>query len=317
MRTKLDISQPGRLYASLNRFISATVLLSAEEECALALNESAEARDRLILSYLPLVKSIAFNFKDYGIDLKDLFDQGVIGLIKAVDRYEPTRGRLSTHVEHDIQAEKARTQKFMRQLETDSGKSSSTQTVQPTEPTDAVQNEVTGGKQYTAKGTDTRQENTDTTPSAATLENPSPEITPEEIGEILAEEEESNEYPEVPPDFPFSVVWTAPEEQRAQIPPALFEELELMSLVMIKLWNEGDHDFAGAFMANGRVYPTYPDVAYVKWEETEEPGGRRISEVSTVDSSISEQLLDGVIPPGIEIVDQDASGIDPHAFLLQ
>ena len=62
-------------------------------------------------------------------------------------------------------------------------------------------NEVTGGKQYTAKGTDTRQENTDTIPSAATLENPSPEITPEEIGEILAEEEESNEYPQVPPIF--------------------------------------------------------------------------------------------------------------------
>ena len=62
MRTNLDISQPGRLYASLNRFISATALLSAEEECALALNESAEARDRLILSYLPLVKSIAFGF---------------------------------------------------------------------------------------------------------------------------------------------------------------------------------------------------------------------------------------------------------------
>lgn len=96
MRTKLDISQPSRLYASLNRFISATVLLSAEEECTLALNKSAEARDRLILSYLPLVKSIASGFNGYGVDVKDLFDQGVIGLITAVDRYKPMRGRLST-----------------------------------------------------------------------------------------------------------------------------------------------------------------------------------------------------------------------------
>ena len=119
------------------------------------------------------------------------------------------------HVEHDIQAEKARTQKFMRQLETDSGKSSSTQTVQPTEPMNAVQNEVPGGKQYTTKSSDTKQENTDATPSAATLENPSPEITPEEIGETVAEEAERNEYPEVPPDFPFSVVWKASKEQRA------------------------------------------------------------------------------------------------------
>ena len=36
MGTKRAISQPYRLYASLNRFISATVLLSAEEECSLA-----------------------------------------------------------------------------------------------------------------------------------------------------------------------------------------------------------------------------------------------------------------------------------------
>ena len=55
----------------------------------------------------------------------------------------------------------------------------------------------------------------------------------------------------------------------------------------------------------------------MKWEEAEEPGEWRITEVSTVDSSIADQLLNGVIPPGIEIVDQDASGIDPYAFLSQ
>ena len=124
-------------------------------------------------------------------------------------------------------------------------------------------------------------------------------------------------YPEVPPNFPFSVVWEATEEQRARIPSELFEELELLGLVMIRKWNEGDHDFVGAFMANGKVYPTYPDVAYVKWGNAEEPGEWRISEVSTVDSSISEQLLNGVIPPGIEIVDQDSSGIEPYEFLSQ
>ena len=137
---------------------------------------------------------------------------------------------------------------------------------------------------------------------------------------IFAEDPEATEdngYPEVPARFPFSLVWEAPEEQLAQMPSVLFEELELMGLVMIKLWNEGDQGFSGAFMSDGKVYPTYSDVAYVKWEETEESGERRISEVSTVHSSISEQLLNGVIPPGIEIVDQDSSGIDPHAFLSQ
>ena len=52
MRTKRDISQPCRLYASLNHFISATVRLSAEEERALVCDESAEASDQLILSHL-------------------------------------------------------------------------------------------------------------------------------------------------------------------------------------------------------------------------------------------------------------------------
>lgn len=119
---------------------------------------------------------------------------------------------------------------------------------------------------------------------------------------------------EFPSHFHF-LIWEVPEEQRAEIPPELFEELKVLSLVMIQLWNEGDQDFTGAFMANGQVYPTYPDVAYVKWEEAEEPGEWRITEVSTVDSSIADQLLNGVIPPGIEIVDQDASGIDLYKYL--
>ena len=74
MRTQRDASQPCLLYSALNRFISKTVLLSVEEERTLALNKSAEARDRLILSHLPLVKSIAFNFNGCGIDVKDLFN---------------------------------------------------------------------------------------------------------------------------------------------------------------------------------------------------------------------------------------------------
>ena len=106
MRKKTrDISQPDKLYASLNRFISSTVLLSAEEEHALARDGSPEARDRLILSYLPLVKSIAFRFRDYGIDVKDLFNQGVIGLLKAVKKYDPNRGRLATFAHHFILGE--------------------------------------------------------------------------------------------------------------------------------------------------------------------------------------------------------------------
>ncbi|MYK18165.1 hypothetical protein F4055_08360 [Candidatus Poribacteria bacterium] len=147
------------------------------------------------------------------------------------------------------------------------------------------------------------------------------EILDETEGETIVTEDaeivEDDGYPEVPPDFPFSVVWKVPEAQRAEIPTRLFEELELMSKVMIKLWNEGDQGFSGAFMADGKVYPTYPDVAYVKWVQSEASGEWYINDVSTVHSYVSDQLLDGIMPPGIEIVDQDSAGIDPYAFLSQ
>ena len=105
MKMNREHSQPDRLYPVFTRYISAIILLSAEEERTLALKESAEARDRLILSHLPLVKSIAFNFNNYGIDVKDLFNQGVIGLIKAVDRYKPDRGRLAAFARRFILGE--------------------------------------------------------------------------------------------------------------------------------------------------------------------------------------------------------------------
>lgn len=105
MRTQRDLSAPGRLYDFLNHSIAATVLLSVEEEHALACAASSEARARLILSHLPLVKSIAFRFKGYGLDIKDCFDQGVVGLIAAVDKYDPTCGRLATFAHRFILGE--------------------------------------------------------------------------------------------------------------------------------------------------------------------------------------------------------------------
>ncbi|MCY3550913.1 MAG: hypothetical protein OXH39_10690 [Candidatus Poribacteria bacterium] len=148
------------------------------------------------------------------------------------------------------------------------------------------------------------------------------------LSEILEETEDNsfleedselndNDYPEVPVGFPFIVVWETPQEHLDQMPSELFEELELMGLVMIKLWNEGDQNFAGAFMSDGKVYPTYSDVAYVKWDKSGDSGEWTINEVITVDDSVSDQLLNGVFPPGVEIIDQDSAGINPHSFLSQ
>jgi RNA polymerase sigma-B factor len=52
----------------------------------------SEARERLIEQQLPLVESLARRYAHRGEQLEDLVQVGTIGLINAVDRYEPTRG---------------------------------------------------------------------------------------------------------------------------------------------------------------------------------------------------------------------------------
>lgn len=52
----------------------------------------ADARRRLIELHLPLVRSIARRFAHRGEQLEDLAQVGAVGLIKAIDRYDPGRG---------------------------------------------------------------------------------------------------------------------------------------------------------------------------------------------------------------------------------
>ncbi len=51
-----------------------------------------EARDQLIMNHLNLVRFLAAKFKNRGEPLDDLIQVGTIGLIKAIDRFEPDRG---------------------------------------------------------------------------------------------------------------------------------------------------------------------------------------------------------------------------------
>ena len=52
----------------------------------------ADARDQLIVSHLNLVRFLASKFKNRGESLEDLVQVGTIGLIKAIDRFDPERG---------------------------------------------------------------------------------------------------------------------------------------------------------------------------------------------------------------------------------
>jgi len=76
-------------------------LLSTSEEIRLARRAQqgdGEARHKLITSNLRLVVSIAKKYLYYGLPLLDLIEEGNLGLMKAVDRYDPERGcKFSTY----------------------------------------------------------------------------------------------------------------------------------------------------------------------------------------------------------------------------
>src|SRR4249920_780811 len=91
---------------AVNRF----PLLSAEEETRLArqLREQndLEAASKLVLSHLRLVVSIARGYLGYGLPHSDLIQEGNVGLMKAVKRFDPERGvRLVSFAVHWIRAE--------------------------------------------------------------------------------------------------------------------------------------------------------------------------------------------------------------------
>ena len=69
-------------------------------------NEDVEAARYLVLSHLRLVVSIARSYLGYGLPLADIIQEGTIGLMKAVKRFDPTKQvRLVTFAIHWIRAE--------------------------------------------------------------------------------------------------------------------------------------------------------------------------------------------------------------------
>jgi RNA polymerase sigma-32 factor len=85
-------------------------IISADEELELAQQLHAQgdlqAAGKLILSHLRLVVSISRQYLGYGIAHADLIQEGNIGLMKAVKRFDPTQGvRLVSYAIHWIKAE--------------------------------------------------------------------------------------------------------------------------------------------------------------------------------------------------------------------
>ena len=157
------------------------------------------------------------------------------------------------------------------------------------------------------------------------------ELSEEEKALLTAEVVEENQpvspfgfgpYPEVPLDFPRDPVWAAVDmyEKINQHGRGMMKAIELMDRVLIKLWNQG-HGASSASMSKGRVYPGFPNTVYVRWNYIEEPDGTitryagRTTSGPDVPESVFDDLGDGIIPPGITVLDHDADGIDPYTFL--
>ncbi len=81
--------------------IGKTPLLTIQQEIQLARRirrGDKAARDHMISANLRLVVKIAMDYKDFGLPLLDLISEGNIGLIKAVERFDPRKGgKLSTY----------------------------------------------------------------------------------------------------------------------------------------------------------------------------------------------------------------------------
>jgi RNA polymerase sigma-32 factor len=99
--------------ANLNAYIQGTAtvpILSLEEEKSLGeslyYEEDLDAARRLVMSHLRFVVHIARSYSGYGLPLADLIQEGNVGLMKAVRRFNPEKGvRVVSFAVHWIKAE--------------------------------------------------------------------------------------------------------------------------------------------------------------------------------------------------------------------
>ncbi|HTH17579.1 MAG TPA: sigma-70 family RNA polymerase sigma factor, partial [Magnetospirillum sp.] len=106
MSTTRTASDPAAAYYRAAR---ETPLLTGEEEADLVRrwreNGDAKARDRLLQAHLRLVIRTAGQFKGYGMAPADLIAEGNLGLVRALDSFEPERGlRFSTYAQWWVRA---------------------------------------------------------------------------------------------------------------------------------------------------------------------------------------------------------------------
>ena len=113
MGTQLQPSQlnsPGKDIESYLSSVHSIPILSKEEEQELALRlyeeDDLDAARQLVIHHLRFVVHIARSYQGYGLPLGDIIQEGNVGLMKAVDKYDPHRGvKVVAFAVHWIKAE--------------------------------------------------------------------------------------------------------------------------------------------------------------------------------------------------------------------
>ena len=106
----ITLSTPGKDIESYLSCVHAIPILTPEQEKELAFklyeNNDLEAARQLVLSHLRFVIHIARSYSGYGLPLADIIQEGNVGLMKAVDRFDPNKGvKVVSFAVHWIKAE--------------------------------------------------------------------------------------------------------------------------------------------------------------------------------------------------------------------
>ena len=105
-----QLNSPGKDIESYLSSIHAIPILTKEQEQELALKlyeeDDLDAARQLVIHHLRFVVHIARSYQGYGLPLGDIIQEGNVGLMKAVDKYDPHRGvKLVSFAVHWIKAE--------------------------------------------------------------------------------------------------------------------------------------------------------------------------------------------------------------------
>jgi len=106
----ITLSTPGKDIESYLSCVHAIPILTPEQEKELAFklykNNDLDAARQLVLSHLRFVIHIARSYSGYGLPLADIIQEGNVGLMKAVDRFDPNKGvKVVSFAVHWIKAE--------------------------------------------------------------------------------------------------------------------------------------------------------------------------------------------------------------------